>query len=87
MPIVNQETGTTIDEIADNIHRISTPVPPSDDMPPGFSFNQYLIVDDSPLLSHTGLRQMFPLICQAIAAVMPIDKLRYIAFSHVEADE
>ena len=87
MPVVNQETGTTIDEIADDIYRISTPVPPSDDMPPGFTFNQYLIVDDKPLLYHTGLRQMFPLTCQAIASVMPVDRLRYIGFSHVEADE
>ncbi len=87
MVVVNQETGTTIDEIADGIHRISTPVPPSDQMPLGFTFNQYLIVDDSPLLYHTGLRQMFPLTCQAIASVIPVDSLRYIAFSHVEADE
>jgi flavorubredoxin len=87
MPVVNQETGTTIDEIADAIYRISTPVPPSDDMPPGFTFNQYLIIDDKPLLYHTGLRQMFPLTCQAIASVIPVDRLRYIGFSHVEADE
>ncbi len=56
-------------------------------MPPGFTFNQYLIVDDEPLLYHTGLRQMFPLTCQAVASVMPVEKLRHIAFSHVEADE
>ncbi|MDA1326548.1 MAG: FprA family A-type flavoprotein [Proteobacteria bacterium] len=87
MPIVNKDSGTTIDEIADGIYRISTPVPPSEDLPPGFTFNQYLIVDDNPLLYHTGLRQMFPLTSQAIASVMPIDKLRYIGFSHVEADE
>ncbi len=87
MPIVNQETGTSIDEIADGIYRVSTPVPPSDDMPPGFTFNQYLILDEKPLLYHTGLRRMFPLTCQAIASVMPVDELRYIAFSHVEADE
>lgn len=87
MPVVNHDSGTTVDEIADGIHRISTPVPPSDDMPPGFTFNQYLIVDDEPLLYHTGLRQMFPLTCQAVASVMPVEKLRHIAFSHVEADE
>ena len=87
MPVVNQESGTTIDEIADGIYRISSPVPPSEELPPGFTFNQYLIVDDNPLLYHTGLRQMFPLTSQAIASVMPVDKLRYIGFSHVEADE
>jgi flavorubredoxin len=87
MPIVNPETGTTIDEIAPGIHRISTPIRPSDEMPAGFTFNQYLIVDDSPLLYHTGLRHLFPLTRQAIAAVMPVERLRYVAFSHVEADE
>jgi flavorubredoxin len=87
MPIVNTESGTTIDEIADGIHRISTPIPPSPALPPGFTFNQYLIVDEQPLLYHTGLRTLFPLTCQAIAAVMPVERLRYIAFSHYEADE
>ena len=87
MPITNPETGTSIDEIADGIHRISTPVPPSEELPPGFTFNQYLIVDREPLLFHTGLRQMFPLLRQAIEQVMPITDLRHVSFSHVEADE
>jgi flavorubredoxin len=87
MPIVSQESGTTIDEIAEGIYRISTPVPPSEDLPPGFTFNQYLIVDDDPLLYHTGPRQMFPLTRQAIDSVIPVNDLRFIAFSHVEADE
>jgi flavorubredoxin len=87
MPVVNRKSGTTIDEIAMGIHRISTPVPPSADMPAGFSFNQYLIVDEAPLLYHTGPRGMFPLTAEAISTVLPIETLRYIAFSHVEADE
>lgn len=87
MPVTNRESGTTVDEIADGIYRISTPVLPSDDFPPGFTFNQYLIVDDSPLLYHTGPRQIFPLTCQAIASIIPVDKLRYVGFSHVEGDE
>jgi flavorubredoxin len=87
MPVTNPETGTTVDEIAESIYRISTPVPPNDGMPTGFTFNQFLIVDDAPLLYHTGLRQLFPLTRDAIASVMPVEKLRYIAFSHVEADE
>jgi flavorubredoxin len=87
MPIANQDSGTRIDEIADGIHRISTPIPPSDQLPPGFTFNQFLIVDDEPLLFHTGLRGMFPLLRQAIELVMPIDRLRHVSFSHVEADE
>ena len=82
----NREAGTRVDEVATGLYRISTPVPPSV-MPGGFSFNQYLIDDDEPLLFHTGRRSMFPLVREAIAAVMPIERLRWIAFSHVEADE
>jgi len=86
MPIVNTQTGTCIDEIVDGIFRISTPVPP-EAMPGGFSFNQYLIVDDKPLLYHTGPRKIFPLVREAVDSVMPVSRLAYIGFSHVEADE
>ncbi|MBX9691303.1 MAG: MBL fold metallo-hydrolase, partial [Cyanobacteria bacterium] len=55
--------------------------------PSGFSFNQYLIVDDEPFLFHTGPRRMFPLISEAIGKVVPLEKLRYIGFSHFESDE
>ena len=82
--LTNEDTRTRIDEIADGIYRISTPV---DVIPGEFTFNQYLITDDEPLLFHTGLRQMFPVVQQAIAAVMPPETLRHIAFSHFEADE
>jgi len=82
----NRESGTRIDEIASGIYRISTPVPPAA-IPGGFTFNQYLTVDDSPLLYHTGPRKMFPLICEAISSVIPVQSLRYIGFSHYEADE
>lgn len=75
---------TTVDEIADGIYRISTPV---DAIPGGFTFNQFLIDDDEPLLFHTGLRRMFPLVRDAVARVLPIERLRYISFSHFEADE
>ncbi len=76
---------TTIDEIADGIYRLYTPI----ETPGagGFSFNQYLIVDEAPLLFHTGLRQLFPEVRDAIVRVMPIERLRYLAFSHFEADE
>ncbi len=53
----------------------------------GFSFNQYLIIDDDPLLFHTGPRKMFPLVKEAVASLLPVERLRYVAFSHVEADE
>jgi len=80
------QDATRIDEIADGIYRISTPVPPSA-IPGGFSFNQYLVVDDAPLLHHTGLSRMFPAVRDAIATVLPVESLRYISFSHYEADE
>jgi glyoxylase-like metal-dependent hydrolase (beta-lactamase superfamily II) len=85
--ITNSESGTNVHEIADGIYRISTPIPPSA-MPGGFTFNQILVVDDSPLLFHTGPRRMFPLVRQAVAHVLgDVAKLRYVSFSHVEADE
>lgn len=82
----NQQSGTRIDEITNGIYRISTPVPP-EAIPGGFTFNQYLLVDDSPMLYHTGPRKMFPLVREAINSVIPVNSLRYIAFSHYEADE
>ena len=82
--ITNQQTGTNIAEVAKGIYRISTPV----EIPGGaFSFNQYLLVDDDPLLFHTGPRKMFPLVREAMAAVMPPERLRWISFAHVESDE
>jgi flavorubredoxin len=78
-------TNTRIDEIADGLYRISTDVPEL--MPGGFSFNQFLIVDDAPLLFHTGPRSLFDSVSRAIARVLDPACLRYIAFSHLEADE
>jgi flavorubredoxin len=84
--ITNSQSGTNVHEVADGIYRINTPV-----TPPGgvgqFNFNQYLVVDEAPLLFHAGLRQMFPLLREAIGAVMPVEKLAYIGFSHFESDE
>ena len=85
MAVTNTQSGTNIHEIADRIYRISTPVTLPGDV--GFSFNQYLIDDDEPLLFHTGLRQLFPLVLEARSSVMPVTRLRHVAFSHVEADE
>jgi flavorubredoxin len=84
--ITNQSSNTCVDEIATGIYRISTPVPPTG-MPGGFTFNQYLITDDDPLLYHTGPRKLFPLVQEAISAIIPPQTLRYVAFSHYEADE
>ena len=77
---------TRIDEIADGIYRISTPIPPAA-MPGGFTFNQFLIADEEPLLYHTGLRKLFPGVRAAVERVLPVAKLRHVAFSHYEADE
>lgn len=85
MKVTNTKSGTNVYEIADGIYRINTPV--SIPGAGGFSFNQYLIVDEEPLLFHAGLRKMFPLICEAVATILPVEKLRYITVSHTEADE
>jgi flavorubredoxin len=88
VPTIHPQTGTRIDEIADGIFRISVPVPPEAiPVPGGFTFNQFLVVDDEPLLFHTGPRTMFPLVREAMAHVMSPDRLRWVAFSHFEADE
>lgn len=86
MPVTNDQAGTRIDEIVPRIFRISTPVPP-EAIPGGFTFNQFLLVDDEPLLFHTGPRKMFPLTLEAVASVMDPARLRWISFSHFEADE
>jgi flavorubredoxin len=85
MAITNKQSGTNVHEIAEGIYRVNTPV--MFEGAGGFTFNQYLIVDDETLLFHTGPRRMFPLVREAVASVVPVEKLRYIAFSHVEADE
>jgi flavorubredoxin len=82
--ITNTESGTNVHEIAEGIYRINTPLSV---VPGGFSFNQYLVVDEEPLLFHTGLKRMFPLVREAIARVIPVEQLRYLAFSHFESDE
>ena len=85
MTKTNKQSGTNVHEIADGIYRINTPV--VIEGAGGFSFNQYLIVDDEPLLFHTGPRKIFPFVREAVASVLPVKKLRYISLSHVEADE
>jgi flavorubredoxin len=77
---------TKIDEIANGVYRLSTFVsviaPPA-----GFTFNQFLVLGDEPLLFHTGLRKMFPLVLSAVSRLMPPERLRWITFGHYEADE
>jgi len=76
---------TRIDEIADHIYRLSTLVP--DIGPTGFTFNQFVIDADEPAIFHTGPRAMFPLVSEAVASVVPLDRLRWIMFGHLESDE
>ena len=76
---------TDVTEIADGIYRFSTFVPEVG--PTGFTFNQFLVDADEPLLFHTGQRGMFPLVSAAIGRVMPVERLRWITFGHLEADE
>jgi flavorubredoxin len=83
--ITNSQSGTNIQEVADGIFRINTPVALPGELK--FNFNQYLIVDDEPMLFHTGQRQLFPWVREAIGHVMPVENLRYLGLSHFEADE
>ena len=76
---------TKVDQISDRIYRLSTWIP--DIGPGGFTFNQFLVDAEEPLLYHTGLRQLFPLVKGAVEQVMPVSRLRWIAFAHLEADE
>jgi flavorubredoxin len=76
---------TLTHEIADGIYRFSTCVP--DAAPGGFTFNQFLVKAEAPLLFHTGPRRMFPLVSEAVARVVPLASLRWITFGHVESDE
>jgi flavorubredoxin len=77
---------TCTDEIADGIYRISTFIPEVA-APAGFTFNQFLVDAEEPLLFHTGMRQLFPLVSEAVARIVPVERLRWIAFGHVESDE
>jgi flavorubredoxin len=76
---------TNLDEIGPGVYRLSTFVP--DIGPTGLTFNQFLLDDEEPLLFHTGHRSMFPSVAEAIERVMPLDRLRWITFGHVESDE
>lgn len=73
---------TRVDEIAEDIYRMSTFVPDAN-----MQFNQFLVDGDEPLLFHCGLRRLFPLVSEAAATVVEPDRLRWITFGHVEADE
>jgi flavorubredoxin len=84
--IEEAEMETRIDEIADGIYRFSTHM--AEIAPPaGFTFNQFLVMAEEPLLFHCGMRGLFPAVSAAMAKIMPVERLRWIGFGHVEADE
>ena len=77
---------TKVNEIADGIYRLSTWV--AEIAPPaGFAFNQFLIDAEEPLLFHTGPRAMFPLVSEAVSRIVPVERVRWVSFGHVESDE
>jgi flavorubredoxin len=76
---------TRIEEIAERIYCVSTFFP---QIPPrGFAFNQILVDADEPLLFHCGMRSLFEAVRGAVSRVLPPERLRWVSFSHVEADE
>jgi flavorubredoxin len=82
MPVMD----TQVDEIGAGLFRFSTFVPHIAP-PAGFTFNQFLVMGEEPLLFHLGHRKMFPTIAAAVSRVLPLEKLRWLSFGHVEADE
>ncbi|HZU97450.1 MAG TPA: MBL fold metallo-hydrolase, partial [Planctomycetota bacterium] len=73
---------TTVTEVGADIFKITTFVKEID-----LQFSQFLVRDDEPFLFHTGLRAMFPLVRDAVAKVLPPASVRWVGFSHFEADE
>ena len=72
----------SVTEIAPDCYRISTYIPEID-----LQFNQFVIDDEEPLLFHTGMRSLFPAVREGVASIIDPAKLRWISFSHFEADE
>ncbi len=71
-----------ITEIAPDFYRISTFIPDIN-----LQFNQFLVKDDEPLLFHTGMRGLFPVVREEVTKIIDPAKIRWIGFSHFESDE
>jgi flavorubredoxin len=71
-----------IHEIAPDVFRICVHRPDID-----LQFSQFLVRDDEPLLFHTLMNSMFSEAREAVTKLIDIRKLRWISFSHFEADE
>src|SRR5687767_1501084 len=73
---------TKITEIAPDTYRISTFVPEAN-----LGFSQFLVRDEEPLLFHTGGRALFPMVYDAVSKIIDPSTVRWVGFSHFEADE
>lgn len=71
-----------ITEIAPDVFQLTTFVPEAD-----LQFHQFLVRDEEPLLFHTGMRSLFPFVREAVDSILPAESIRWISFSHFEADE
>ncbi len=71
-----------VSEIAPDVYRISIFASEFN-----LQFNHFLILDDEPMLYHTGMRQMFPILREAVAKIIDPAKIKWIGFSHFEVDE
>jgi flavorubredoxin len=56
---------TQINEIAPDMYRISTFIPEIN-----LQFNQFLVRDEQPLLYHTGMKGLFPIVRDAVATLI-----------------
>ncbi len=73
---------TQITEVAPDLFRLSTFVAPFN-----LQFSQFLVRDDEPLLFHTGPKALFSVVKEAVASLIDVRTLKWIGFSHFEADE
>ncbi|HEU4683543.1 MAG TPA: MBL fold metallo-hydrolase [Nitrospira sp.] len=69
-------------EIAPDLFRITSFVKPVN-----LQFSQFLIRDREPLLYHTGPRSLFGDVKEAVSRLIDPSTIRWIGFSHFEADE
>jgi flavorubredoxin len=72
----------SITEIVSDLYRITTFIPEMN-----LQFSQFLINDDEPLLFHSGMKAIFPLVCDAVKRIIVPSTIRWVGFSHFEADE
>jgi flavorubredoxin len=80
--IEEENMAARVTEIAENVYQISTYVERAN-----FRFNQFLVLDEQPLLYHSGTNSLFPEVCEAVATLLDPSLIRWIGFSHFEADE